>query len=347
MTDFPTASLISALSMPAILIGPAERVVASNTLGQDLFGKGIEGRHFITVLRQPTLLDAVEETIRKGGTRLSTYLSSEAERDTTWQATLSAVNDGAARRGVLITFQDLTALLEATKMRRDFVSNVSHELRTPLTAILGFVETLRTSARNDATARERFLGIIDREAGRMAQLVDDLLSLSRVEEEERQRPREDVRLDHLITSVLSGLEPLAQSSNVTVRFDNQAEGGTAPGDARQLAQVLNNLVENAIKYGGPDKTVTVTLGAPRMEPALRSDAYRISVQDEGEGFAEHHIPRLTERFYRLDSHRSRELGGTGLGLAIVKHIVNRHRGRLRITSTPGQGSTFAVLLPTR
>ena len=346
MQKFETDTLISALTMPAILIGADERVLASNSGATSLLGPGVEGRHFITILRQPNLLDAVEETLHSGGQRDCTYLSTEAGRDTTWSAMVSAVDTGTTPRAALVTFHDITALQEANTMRRDFVSNVSHELRTPLTAILGFVETLRGPAQGDPKAQERFLGIINQEAGRMARLVDDLLSLSRVEVEERQRPKDPVALAPLITSALSGLEPLAAKSNVKLIFEDEGRGETIPGDSRQLGQVITNLVENAIKYGGPDQTVTITLGAAQPEPSLRTQAIRLSVADKGEGIPAHHIPRLTERFYRLDSHRSRELGGTGLGLAIVKHIISRHRGRLRITSTPGNGSTFTVILPT-
>ncbi|MDH3264904.1 MAG: ATP-binding protein, partial [Paracoccaceae bacterium] len=224
-------------------------------------------------------------------------------------------------------------------------ANVSHELKTPLTALLGFIETLRGSAREDAAARERFLEIMAREAERMNRLVSDLLSLNRVESEERVRPTGRVEMGALLGSVRSALRPLARERGVEIEIAGEAGGIWVPGDGDQLTQVFTNLVENAVKYAASGKLVTLTVAREEREPALRGPAVRVAVIDRGEGFDPAHIPRLTERFYRIDSHRSREQGGTGLGLAIVKHIVNRHRGRLRIESAPGQGSRFTVTLP--
>jgi two-component system, OmpR family, phosphate regulon sensor histidine kinase PhoR len=262
----------------------------------------------------------------------------------TWTVTVGPV-PMTAGRGVVLSFEDMTAMEESNQIRRDFVANVSHELRTPLTALLGFVETLKGAARDDAKARERFLGIMEREAGRMARLVDDLLSLSRVEQEERLRPREMVDLDSIIRQVINVLGPVAAGSRIELVFSGPQRRVEVPGDAAQLQQVATNLIENAIKYGGQGHRVEVRLSDIIQQSALRGPGVEFSVTDEGDGIEAHHIPRLTERFYRVDNHRSRELGGTGLGLAIVKHIVNRHRGRLRVDSVLGEGSTFRVLLP--
>lgn len=338
-------ALIAALPLPVVLIGPTERIEGANAAARALVPTGEPGRHYITALRQPALLDAVEQCLTGGKPVQSRYLGRSGARDTTWRVTVSPVGlpDGP---GAVLTFEDITALEEAGQMRRDFIANVSHELRTPLTSLLGFVETLRGPAKNDPAARDRFLGIMEREAGRMAQLVRDLLSLGRVEEEERVRPVAPVELRGLLESVSAGMEPVAAATGNRIDLVLPAEGEvTVPGDADQLRQVALNLIENALKYGGPDRPVTVTLTGPAEEPALRCRAVRIAVADRGEGIDEHHIPRLTERFYRVDSHRSREVGGTGLGLAIVKHIVNRHRGRLRIESRIGEGSVFTVVLP--
>ena len=246
---------------------------------------------------------------------------------------------------VLIVIEDSTAINNAGQMRRDFVANVSHELRTPLTALTGFIETLRGAARDDPEARERFLEIMQRETARMNRLVSDLLSLSRVEGDERVRPTKDVDLSPIVQSVLSTLGPLAKDRSVKIVTHGIEDNAELPGDADQLSQVVTNLVENAIKYSGQASTVTIALRWEADNPMVRGDAWILEVSDTGEGIDPVHIPRLTERFYRIDSHRSREMGGTGLGLAIVKHIVNRHRGRLRIESTPGQGSNFTVVLP--
>jgi two-component system phosphate regulon sensor histidine kinase PhoR len=338
------APLIAALPIPALLIGPGERIESLNPHAAAIFGHDGTGRHYITVLRQPAVLDIVEQTLRDGTAHSARYLGAEAGRDTTWKVTASAVQLSTGRF-TLVCFEDMTAVEEAGQIRRDFIANLSHELRTPLTALLGFVETLRGAARDDPAARDRFLSIMQREAGRMARLVDDLLSLSRVEADERVRPMAPVPLVALVDSVVQSLAPMAESSAITLTTALPPQEVVVPGDANQLRQVVLNLVENAIKYGGRDRPVEISLGPIRLEPVLRGNAVRLTVTDHGEGIAEHHIPRITERFYRVDSHRSREVGGTGLGLAIVKHIVGRHRGRLRIDSRLGEGSTFTVILP--
>jgi two-component system, OmpR family, phosphate regulon sensor histidine kinase PhoR len=336
--------LIAALPIPALLIGPSERIESLNTHAAAIFGHDGTGRHYITVLRQPAVLDIVEQTLRDGLPHTARYLGAEGGRDTTWKVTASIVHL-PTDRCTLVCFEDMTAVEEAGQIRRDFIANLSHELRTPLTALLGFVETLRGAARDDPAARDRFLSIMQREAGRMARLVDDLLSLSRVEADERVRPMAPVPLAALVDSVVQSLAPMAESSAIALTTSLPPQEVVVPGDANQLRQVVLNLVENAIKYGGRDRPVEISLGPIRPEPALRGNAVRLTVTDHGEGIAEHHIPRITERFYRVDSHRSREIGGTGLGLAIVKHIIGRHRGRLRIDSQLGQGSTFTVILP--
>ncbi len=336
--------ILAALPIPVMVVGPTERIEAVNAAAQRLFGTDGTGRHYITALRQPSVLDAVEQVLRDGQTRQSRYLATANAHDTTWQVTVAALAMPQGQ-GVLLSFEDISAVEVASQMRRDFVANVSHELRTPLTAVLGFVETLKGAARDDPVARDRFLDIMDREAGRMARLVADLLSLSRVEEDERRRPLGEVELVGLIQGVAAAFEPVAVAAGIILGLHLPPAPVTVPGDSGQLRQVVTNLIENAIKYGGAAKPIDVTLTHVVQEPTLRTEAIRICVADQGEGIAPHHLPRLTERFYRVDAHRSREIGGTGLGLAIVKHIINRHRGRLRIESTLGQGSKFTVILP--
>ncbi len=336
--------LIEALPLPALLIGPDERVQASNTGARRLFGPALTGRHYITVLRQPTLLDAVETALAKGVEVAADYLGTEARRDMTWSANIAPIEQDAGR-SLLVTFEDRTLMHEAGQMRRDFVANVSHELKTPLTALIGFIETLKGAARDDAAARGRFLSIMEREASRMDRLVSDLLSLSRVESEERIRPTKRVDLAALVRSAVNTLTPIAQDAGVSLTTHGLDDAVTVPGDADQLSQVATNLIENAVKYSGKDSAVRVTLERMAENSMVRGPAAVLTVTDTGEGIAAVHIPRLTERFYRIDAHRSREKGGTGLGLAIVKHIVNRHRGRLRIESEMSKGSTFSVILP--
>ena len=229
-------------------------------------------------------------------------------------------------------------------MRADFVANASHELRTPLTSLMGFVETLRGPAADDRQAQERFLGIMAEQAQRMANLIDDLLSLSRIEMNERQAPSEVVDLAALAERVAAGFEPrLAERA---MRLELTAPGGTKVlGDADQLAQVLQNLVDNAVKYGREGGLVRISVQPVDGPPWPARPGAVMAVTDDGPGIPRVHLARLTERFYRVDKGRSRAAGGTGLGLAIVKHIVNRHRGQLLIDSEEGKGSTFSVWLP--
>ncbi|MFT6452990.1 MAG: two-component system phosphate regulon sensor histidine kinase PhoR [Halocynthiibacter sp.] len=337
-------SLLAAVPLPLVLIGADERITAINPMASDLFGQGAQGRNYVTFLRQPLLLDCIEAALRLNQAGEARITVSETGRDSEYLVRAVPANDG-----VLVSFEDTTALQQAGQMRRDFVANVSHELRTPLTALLGFIETLRGPARDDASVRARFLGIMEHEASRMNRLVSDLLSLSRVEGEARVRPMGQVDIAAQISMTIERLRPLAEAQNMALSIEGVEASVMIPGDADQLGQVLSNLIENAIKYGrkagqGAGE-VSICLTAHDQEPTLRAPAVRIDVADTGDGIDTAHIPRLTERFYRVDGHRSREMGGTGLGLAIVKHIVNRHRGRMRIESHKGQGSCFSVILP--
>lgn len=338
----PLAETLAAFPMPCLAIDGAARIFAMNEAAVELLGAGALNRHFVTALRQPALVEAVERVRASGKPARATFLGGEKSGNATFEVDLRPVEGAGA---LLVTFQDVSAMAEAGQMRRDFVANVSHELRTPLTALLGFIETLRGPARDDAAARERFLAIMAGEAERMNRLVDDLLSLNRVETDERVRPTTRVDLLEALQSTLRNLNPLAVDSEVTLVPDLGEEALELVGDRDQLIQVFTNLVENAIKYGGPGKEVRISAERLAREASLRAPAVRVTVQDQGPGIDPRHLPRLTERFYRADNHRSRALGGTGLGLAIVKHILNRHRGRLRIASEPGQGSAFTVLLP--
>jgi two-component system, OmpR family, phosphate regulon sensor histidine kinase PhoR len=337
-------SILRGLPQPLVLLGADGRIVAANAAATELLGPAIEGRHYITVLRQPALLDAIEGTLRHRQPAHARYLVSGTARESVWKV-LAAPVEGEGDAGVLVSFLDTTDMEQAGQMRRDFVANVSHELRTPLTALLGFIETLKGAAREDAAARDRFLSIMEREAERMNRLVRDLLSLSRVEAEERVRPTERVDLAGLIGACVTALRPMADEAGVALEVSGADQPVSVPGDPDQLTQVFHNLIENAVKYGGAGGHVGVAISREARDLSLRGPAVRIEVSDRGEGIDAIHLPRLTERFYRVDSHRSREKGGTGLGLAIVKHIVNRHRGRFRIDSEKGKGSRFSVILP--
>lgn len=338
---------LDALAFPALAVDRSERIVAANTDVQTLIGQNMLGRNYVAMLRQPALLDVVEASLRDGAPRQARYLSNDGAQDTTFDVSVKAVPGiGLAEAGVvLLCFHDISHVEQGGQMRRDFVANVSHELRTPLTSLMGFVETLRGPARNDPEAAERFLEIMQGEAERMNRLVGDLMSLNRVEGDERVRPTTQIELVGILQSVCRSIGPLAKEAGVDLEKAFDADDVQMSGDADQLTQVFTNLIENAIKYGGGGARVTVRLRVSDREPALRAPGVRVQVIDYGAGIDPVHLPRITERFYRADDHRSRALGGTGLGLAIVKHIINRHRGRLRVESELGQGATFTVLLP--
>ena len=336
---------VAAIPVPCVHVGADGRVSALNAGAIALFGAESRGRHYMTAFRQPALVARFEEAFASAGSSTGRWIGRHAGQETHYEVTLAPLRDADRPAGLIATFLDMTPVEEAGERRSEFVANVSHELRTPLTAIVGFIETLRGPARADPEAQARFLEIMAREAGRMNRLVDDLLSLARVEDTERMRPMENVDVAALLRAAVLGLAPLAEERRVQLSDQGCEAPQWAPGDADQLTQVFSNLLENAIKYGAEGGRVTATLEALEHAQVLGGPALCLAVRDRGEGIDERHLGRLTERFYRVDSHRSRGMGGTGLGLAIVKHIVNRHRGWLRIESTKGQGSTFTVFLP--
>lgn len=337
----PLSRLLAAVPMPLLIIGRDKTILAANSPAQALFSvgtEGLEGRNHGLLMRAPDLLSAIAAAIDQEQTAVIRLVTPGLPIDRVYEVNVSPIEEGA-----LLAFSDLTTAEEMDRMRRDFVANVSHELRTPLTAISGFIETLLGAARDDAAARIRFLQIMAAEAERMNRLVRDLLHLSRVEAEERIRPETRVDLAALARSVVDTLQPQAHAGQVTIELKGAQSPITLRADSDQMVQVMTNLVENAVKYGSPAGAVVSVSLTPEDGP--RGPLMRFAVVDQGAGIDPRHIPRLTERFYRVDSHRSREKGGTGLGLAIVKHIVHRHRGRLVIESDIGKGSKFSVLMP--
>jgi two-component system, OmpR family, phosphate regulon sensor histidine kinase PhoR len=338
--EMPSAPMIlEGIPMPALLIAKDGRIVAVNGAARSAMGDDLLGRLYLMTFRQPAMADCIEAALRKDVAAVTRYVRQVGAAEQIFRVTVTPVPSGA-----MCAFEDVSAQEEVGQLRRDFVANVSHELRTPLTALMGFIETLQGAARDDAAARDRFLAVMGREAGRMNRLVGDLLSLSRVEAQERVRPTQSIDISQLLVRVTCDLRPVQLAARVKVELTS-APNIMVRADADQMVQVLTNLIENAIKYGGSDKVVHVVLRREQRDPVLRSGAVQIDVIDQGEGIDAIHLPRLTERFYRVDAHRSREKGGTGLGLAIVKHIINRHRGRLMIASEKGVGSTFSIVLP--
>jgi two-component system, OmpR family, phosphate regulon sensor histidine kinase PhoR len=334
-------AVIAAVPDPLIMIDRQRRIVRSNAAAAEFIGAGVQPRDLAAALRNPVLLAAADAVLRGEPVRSVEFaLSGPIER--VLRAHFAVIGepalDGAA---AILTLHDVTALKRSEEMRADFIANAGHELKTPLAALIGFIETLLGPAREDAAARERFLGIMREQAQRMARLVDDLLSLSRIELNEHVAPTDRVALAPVIDEVARGLELRAAERGIRIVRALPADLPEVQGDRDELAQIFQNLLDNAVKYGRPDSEIAVSGGT---RDAAASELVRIAVRDRGEGIPNEQLPRLTERFYRVDTARSRELGGTGLGLAIVKHILNRHRGRLDIASEVGEGSTFTVWL---
>jgi two-component system phosphate regulon sensor histidine kinase PhoR len=324
-------SVVDAIAEPVLLIVDG-RVRIANHAAQTLLGQHIIGEDARLAIRHP----AAAERLGAGGADGSTELVGLGGRDQRVQMQVSTISPG--RR--LVHLIDRTTSYAAERARVDFVANSSHELRTPLAAIIGFIETLDDEkAGADAGVRARFLSVMMKEARRMQRLIDDLISLSRIEAEKYRLPDTPVVLGRLIEEVAADVRDTDSTARADLRLDIADEVPSVAGDAAQLAQVLHNLVGNALKYG--KRGTPVTIGLRRDGETL----IRLSVSDEGDGIPPEHLPRLTERFYRVDPGRSRAQGGTGLGLAIVKHIVERHRGRLDIASTAGVGTTVSILLP--
>ncbi|WP_043918877.1 ATP-binding protein [Jannaschia aquimarina] len=342
----PLIEMLNALADPAMLLDDRGRVAATNAAAKDRFGAWVEGQSYISVLRQPGLLAPVENAFFSQQSGTARFIHVDGAVETAFEVGItplaSLLRNG--RSPVMLIFRDVSEQGEGAAMRRDFVANVSHELKTPLTAMIGYVETLQGPAQKDEEAQRRFLAHLGQELSRMNRLVVDLLSLSRLEGQSRRKPRDRVDLVALLSEVVGLLAFTASDQQVELVLDTP-ERADVFGDADQLTQVVANLVENAIKYGRQPGTVRVDLDYVQREPVLRGPAWRMSVIDDGPGIAAEHLPRLTERFYRVDTGRSRQQGGTGLGLAIVKHIVNRHRGRLKIESKPGEGTRIGVTLP--
>jgi two-component system phosphate regulon sensor histidine kinase PhoR len=335
-----TRAILEGLDEPLLILDRGGRVLLANPSSQAIAPEA-ERKHISSVLRTPELLEAIRRVLA-GGPNESVEFSFPVPVERHFRAHIAAAGTGTNAPLVLVQFHDLTAMRRAEEMRADFVANASHELRTPLAAVSGFIDTLKGHARNDAEARERFLDIMGEEAGRMRRLIDDLLSLTRIELNEHNPPVAEVEVTAIVRDAAAALSPLAHADHIVIDI---AESGPLDvvGDRDDLIQVFQNLIHNAIKYGGGK--VRIGFGRSAAEQRGAPDQVFIAVSDNGEGIPREAIPRLTERFYRVDVKRSRERGGTGLGLAIVKHILNRHRARLQIDSTLGAGSTFTVFLP--
>ena len=333
--------MIASLPDAAIVLDSDTRVIAFNSAARVIAPALARGAVASLALRVPEVVEAVRDVAATREPR-SVEFSQRVPIDRWFVAHVRSL--GAASSGMLLlVFHDLTPVHRAEIMRADFIANASHELRTPLAALSGFIDTLLGPARDDAEARARFLAIMKTQATRMARLIDDLLSLSRVELTEHMHPETPVDIVPIVRQVVDGLQTLAQDRNVEIKIAQPSDGVMVAGDRDELTRVFENLVENALKYGANGKRVDIGFSdAVSPDGAVET---LVTVHDYGPGIAAEHIPRLTERFYRVDVSQSRAEGGTGLGLALVKHILNRHRGKLVIESEAGQGATFTVRLP--
>jgi two-component system phosphate regulon sensor histidine kinase PhoR len=340
------AAVVAGMPDPAVLLDRAGRVIHLNAAAAQLAPALRRNELAQFALRSPEIITALREAIATTEARRATYLD-HVPVDRWMEIIITPIPVptlfGGTDKCMLMTFHDLTPLRRVEEMRADFVANASHELRTPLAALSGFIDTLQGPARDDAKARERFLGIMHIQATRMARLIDDLLSLSRVELSAHVRPDTLVDLVPIIRQVADGLESLARERQVVIDIDLPAAPVSIAGDREELLRVFENLIENALKYGASGGRVIVSLSLAAS--AEGAPEVRIMVRDFGPGIAPEHLPRLTERFYRVDVGDSRAQGGTGLGLSLVKHIVNRHRGRLLIESVPRNGATFTACFP--
>lgn len=332
------AAILAGLPDPVLVLDRRGAVAAFNPQALAALGEIRVGEPVSFALRAPEVLEAVRGAAAAGRPQVVFFVERvPVER---WReahvAPARLGEDGP--QAIVVALRDLTEQRRSERMRGDFVANASHELRTPLASLLGFIETLQGPAKNDAAAREKFLGIMRAQAGRMSRLIDDLLSLSRIELKAHVRPRTVVDLAAVARGVVDGLGPLARDRGVEIRLDADAPVEVR-GDRDELIRVAENLIENAIKYGQSGGRVDVVVGDGGWEEGVR-----LSVRDYGPGVEPEHLPRLTERFYRVDVAESRDKGGTGLGLALVKHILQRHGGRLVIESAAGEGATFTALL---
>ena len=331
--------ILDSIDEPLLLLDSADRVVFANPATHSLIRSDATGKRLSSVLRTPELLESIER-VHSGGLAETVAFTIPVPVERHFEAHISR----ASGQLLMVRIRDVSKIRRSEQLRADFVANASHELRTPLASLTGFIDTLRGHAKDDPTARERFLEIMSGEASRMRRLIDDLLSLNRIEMNEHIPPSGEADVVSLVRDAADVLKPLADSENMAIEIEDRPPL-RAIGEHDEITQVFQNLIHNAIKYGRPGGHVRVRFGISAPAADRERSQIFVAVEDEGEGIPREVIPRLTERFYRVDVKRSRERGGTGLGLAIVKHILNRHRGRLEIHSVPGSGSTFTAWLP--
>lgn len=330
--------LAAAVPYPLVIFEETSAIAYANDAAQEAFGPLQDGMSLLLKFRAPEMQELIGALTAGQVADGAVEYGERFPVESAYRVTGGAI--GAGNRLFFLLFKDQSETRRIDRMRSDFIANASHELRTPLASISGFLETLRGPARNDPAARERFMSIMQEQTARMSRLIDDLLSLSRLEMRSHARPAGTVDLRQLLESVADTLAPLSGDLGVVVERDFPEDALLVQGDRDELFQVFANLLENACKYGQSGGRVVVSMSKAGEPPEAC-----VTVRDFGPGIAEEHIPRLTERFYRINAESSRAQKGTGLGLAIVKHILTRHHGRLAIRSTVGEGAAFSVWLP--
>ncbi|QIK40013.1 ATP-binding protein [Pontivivens nitratireducens] len=337
--------LLERIPSPLFLIDARGRIVYANTATRTMLPRLEQGVHYASLFRAPAFVDGVAQVMQGTAEQTVTFTTFFAGIETHLLAQMrqmEADQEFGAGQQVLVQLSDETRRMATERMRTDFIANASHELRTPLASIIGYIETLQGHARDDEAARIHFLDIMSQQAARMQRLVEDLMSLSRIEMDARSTPTTPCDLSRIVLEVTDGMQPLAQRRKATLQVTFGQETAGIVADRDQIGQVLSNLIENALKYGGEGGTVRVF----RTEADSRFPGMiGVGVSDDGPGIGREHLPRLTERFYRVNAKQSRAQGGTGLGLAIVKHILARHGGELDVASVQGLGSTFTAWLP--
>lgn len=335
------ANTLNAVPLPILIIGEDHRISFANQAASDLLGADIVNNDVYLYLRQSKIVKAIQ-TIFDGGKKHAGVVRYTNKQKRSFDVTISRVSgtggDDVPTQAMAF-FYEITSMLQTEQMRVDFVANASHELRTPLSSLIGFIETLQGPAKDDPPARERFLGIMQSEAERMVRLIDDLLSLSKIEMSRHEIPETEVNIETMIQSVLLTASAAGKERGIEFELTVDPKAVKVIADPDQLMQVLLNLCVNAAKYADRESTVFVS-----AEKTGGKKYVTVSVRDEGPGISKEHLARLTERFYRVDNARSRKMGGTGLGLAIVKHILLRHDSMLDVKSTLGEGTTFSFKL---
>lgn len=338
------ASILSAIPYPAMILNQDMVIVHTNKSTINLFETDLEGLHIVRVLRQPEVLNCIQNALEAGQMQIE-RLVLNLIRPRTYQITAALFESSDHKNDlILFTLLDVSAEIDAENARSTFVANVSHELRSPLTSLLGVVETLQGPARNDENAQDRFLSLMHDETQRMSRLVGDLLSLAKLESKEHVKPSDLVSVENIIKRVKNSLEASDTTRGGRITIESIENLPKVHGDRDELTEVFQNLLENALKYSSPETPIDVTINHKDATDTLKDGHVIVTITDQGDGIAAEHLPRLTERFYRVDKGRSREMGGTGLGLAITKHILNRHRGKLNIESEPGQGTSVTITL---